>query len=311
MGVAWKDNIDVADALERVADLLEEQDAMPFRVGAYRKAADTIAKWPQPVAELLAEEGEAGLRKLPGVGKSIAAAMAELIRTGQLSLLQRLESEHSPEQLLASVPGIGAELARRIHDELGVRTLEELEQAAHDGRLERVEGFGPRRSEQVRELLGARLGRSGAAPHAGAKGGMKAPGRTWACCSRWTRSTGGARAQASCAGLHRAGSIPLAKHGCPYSARSWRDGTSARSSPTPRWPTSRMPPMTGWCSTSTRKATRANAPSSPRMAVRSTADVWCADGRWSASRTTAWSPRKSKPRSPVPDAPARQSCSEM
>jgi len=159
MGVAWKDNIDVADTLERVADLLEEQDAMPFRVGAYRKAADTIAKWPQPVAELLAEEGEAGLRKLPGVGKSIAAAMAELIRTGQLSLLQRLELEHSPEQLLASVPGIGAELARRIHDELGVRTLEELEQAAHDGRLERLEGFGPRRGEQVRELLGARLGR--------------------------------------------------------------------------------------------------------------------------------------------------------
>ncbi|AKQ63985.1 putative DNA polymerase family X [Myxococcus hansupus] len=159
MGVAWKDNIDIADALERVADLLEEQDAMPFRVGAYRKAADTVAQWPQSVAELLAEEGEAGLKKLPGVGKSIAAAMAELIRTGQLSLLQRLESEHSPEQLLASVPGIGAELARRIHDELGIRSLEELEQAAHDGRLERVEGFGPRRGEQVRELLGARLGR--------------------------------------------------------------------------------------------------------------------------------------------------------
>ncbi len=160
MGTSWKDNIDVADALERVADLLETQDAMPFRVSAYRKAATSIARWPEPVAEVLASSGEAGLRKLPGVGKSIAAAVAELIRTGELSLLQRLESEASPEQLLASVPGIGPELAKRIHEELGVRTLEELELAAHDGTLESVEGFGPRRGQQVRELLGARLSRS-------------------------------------------------------------------------------------------------------------------------------------------------------
>ena len=160
MGVSWKDNITLADALERVADLLEEQDAMPFRVSAYRKAARTLAQWPQPAAELLAEKGEAGLRELPGVGKSIAAAVAELVRTGQLGLLQRLEDESSPERLLASVPGIGPELARRIHEELGVRTLEELEQAAHDGRLEAVEGFGPRRGQQVRELLEARLARS-------------------------------------------------------------------------------------------------------------------------------------------------------
>ncbi|MCP3104073.1 helix-hairpin-helix domain-containing protein [Myxococcus sp. K15C18031901] len=160
MGVSWKDNITLADTLERVADLLEAQDAMPFRVSAYRKAARSIAEWPRSVAELLAEEGEAGLRALPGVGKSIAAAVAELVRTGQLGLLQRLEDESSPERLLASVPGIGPELARRIHEELGVRTLEALEQAAHDGRLEAVEGFGPRRGQQVRELLEARLGRS-------------------------------------------------------------------------------------------------------------------------------------------------------
>ncbi|WP_338863975.1 helix-hairpin-helix domain-containing protein [Myxococcus stipitatus] len=160
MGVEWKDNIDIADALERVADLLEEQDAMPFRVTAYRKAAASIARWPKPVAEVLASKGQAGLRELPGVGKSIAAAVAELVRTGQWELLERLERESSPEQLLASVPGIGPELARRIHEELGVRTLEELEQAAHDGHLERVEGFGPRRGQQVRDLLEARLGRA-------------------------------------------------------------------------------------------------------------------------------------------------------
>ncbi|MFB1480056.1 helix-hairpin-helix domain-containing protein [Corallococcus sp. RDP092CA] len=160
MGVEWKSNIDIADALERVADLLDMQDAMPFRVGAYRKAAATLANWPDSVAQVLAAEGEAGLRELPGVGKSIAAAVAELVRTGKLELLQRLEGEASPEGLLASVPGIGSELAKRIHDALGITTLEALELAAHDGRLERVEGFGPRRAEQVREVLAARLGRN-------------------------------------------------------------------------------------------------------------------------------------------------------
>ena len=160
MGVEWKSNIDIADALERVADLLDMQDAMPFRVGAYRKAAATLANWPDSVAQVLAAEGEAGLRELPGVGKSIAAAVAELVRTGKLELLQRLEGEASPEGLLASVPGIGPELAKRIHDALGITTLEALELAAHDGRLERVEGFGPRRAEQVREVLAARLGRN-------------------------------------------------------------------------------------------------------------------------------------------------------
>ncbi|MCY1035098.1 helix-hairpin-helix domain-containing protein [Corallococcus sp. BB11-1] len=160
MGVEWKNNIDIADALERVADLLDTQDAMPYRVGAYRKAAATIATWPDSVAHVLAADGEAGLRKLPGVGKSIAAAVAELVRTGRMDLLERLEGEGSPEGLLASVPGIGPELAKRIHDALDITTLEALELAAHDGRLERVEGFGPRRAEQVREVLAARLERN-------------------------------------------------------------------------------------------------------------------------------------------------------
>ncbi|RYZ40530.1 MAG: DNA-binding protein [Myxococcaceae bacterium] len=160
MGVEWKNNVDIADALERVADLLDTQDAMPYRVGAYRKAAATIATWPDSVAQVLASAGEAGLRELPGVGKSIAAAVAELVRTGRMDLLERLEGQSSPEGLLASVPGIGPELAKRLHEALDITTLEALELAAHDGRLERVEGFGPRRAEQVREVLAARLERN-------------------------------------------------------------------------------------------------------------------------------------------------------
>ncbi|MFP2897548.1 helix-hairpin-helix domain-containing protein [Corallococcus sp. 4LFB] len=183
MGVEWKNNIDIADALERVADLLDTQDAMPFRVGAYRKAAATLANWPDSVAGLLAEQGEAGLKALPGVGKSIAATVAELVRTGHIGLLERLEGEASPEGLLASVPGIGPELAKRIHEELGITTLEALELASHDGRLERVEGFGPRRAEQVREVLAARLGATGGSvSERGPMARRTGRGRRWRCC---------------------------------------------------------------------------------------------------------------------------------
>ena len=75
-------------------------------------------------------------------------------------MLERLEGQVSPEDLFASVPGVGEELAHRIHDQLGIETLEELELAAHDGHLEKVPGFGPRRTEALREILASLLSRS-------------------------------------------------------------------------------------------------------------------------------------------------------
>jgi hypothetical protein len=153
-------NDEVAAALERIADLLEAQDAQPYRVRAYRTAAGTLRQLAPPVAELDAREGRPGLEKLPGVGKSIASLLHEFLRTGRIALLERLEGEVSPEALLATLPGIGEELAARIHGELGIDTLEELERAAHDGRLEGLGGFGPRRVRLVRDELAAVLGRS-------------------------------------------------------------------------------------------------------------------------------------------------------
>jgi Holliday junction resolvasome RuvABC DNA-binding subunit len=153
-------NEDVADALERVADLLEAQDENPFRVRAWRAGAQSVRASPREVAELLAQEGLDGLDRLPGVGKSLAGAIAELVHTGRLRMLDRLEGEISPEDLFTTVPGIGEDLAARIHRELHVDTLEELELAAHDGRLAAVAGFGPRRVRAVREALAGMLGRS-------------------------------------------------------------------------------------------------------------------------------------------------------
>ena len=153
-------NADVADALERVGDLLEAQGANPFRVRAWRRAADTVRGCPRPLARTLDAEGRGALLALPGIGESLASAIEELVHTGRLAMLERLEGQVSPEDLFTTVPGIGETLARRLHAELGLETLEDLELAAHDGRLAAMSAFGPRRTRLVRETLAAMLGRS-------------------------------------------------------------------------------------------------------------------------------------------------------
>jgi len=154
------DNSEIADALERVADLLEVQHADGFRVRAYRRAAETCRVLERPLGLVLASDGPKGLERLPAIGKSIAASISEYLVTGRLRLLDRLEGGASPEALFATLPGIGEELAHRIHDELGVETLEELEVAAHDGRLAEVAGIGERRVHAIRDSLAAVLGLS-------------------------------------------------------------------------------------------------------------------------------------------------------
>ena len=154
------DNEDIGATLERVADLLEVQHASTFRVKAYRNAADTVRMHEESVAKLALEEGVEGLDRLPAIGKTIAAAIRELVAGGRLAMLDRLEGQVSPEDLIMTVPGIGEKLAHRIHEELGVETLEELEVTAHDGRLEAMSGIGRRKVQGLRDMLASMLARS-------------------------------------------------------------------------------------------------------------------------------------------------------
>jgi putative hydrolase len=104
------------------------------------------------------------LDRLPGIGPSIARAILEMLRTGRWMQLERLRGSLDPEQVFQSIPGVGPELARRIHDTLEIETLAELEQAAHDGRLEQVPGVGPRRARMVAAALAHMLQRRPAHP---------------------------------------------------------------------------------------------------------------------------------------------------
>ena len=165
-------NEDIAGRLDEVARILAEQGANRFRVQAYHQAAAVLRGLARPVSEIFAEEGLAGLEKLPGVGESIARAIRDILRHGRLAMLDRLRGEHDPIALLTSVPGIGKALAWKLHDELGLESLEDLESAAHDGRLESVAGLGAKRLAGIRDSLAHPLGRIRKQPPAGRGEGL-------------------------------------------------------------------------------------------------------------------------------------------
>ncbi len=152
-------NEDIAGRLEEVAQLLAAQGASTFRVRAYERAAATLRRLPRPVTEILEHEGLVGLQALPGIGESLARAIRDLVARGRLAMLERLRGEGDPTRLLASVPGIGRGTADRLHHDLGIETLEDLEAAAHDGRLEQVAGIGKKRLTGIRDSLAHRLAR--------------------------------------------------------------------------------------------------------------------------------------------------------
>lgn len=147
-------NREIAGRLAEVASLLEMQGANPYRVSAYRRAAATVRDLRRPVGEMLEE-----LTELPGIGERLAAAIREMATTGRYPLLEHLRGEVDAVQVLQSAPGIGRVQAERLHRELGIDSLEDLEAAAHDGRLELVMGFGSKRVATIMDALATRLGR--------------------------------------------------------------------------------------------------------------------------------------------------------
>lgn len=154
----------VAIKLEEMAALLHDQRANPFRVRAYRRGADAVRRLSRPVSEVLDAEGLDGLERLPDIGLTLARVIRDIVRFGYSPMLARLRGDVDPEHLLASVPGIGRRIAARLHDALGLETLEDLEAAAYDGRLAQRAGFGAKRLAGVRAVLAQRLGRARVLP---------------------------------------------------------------------------------------------------------------------------------------------------
>ena len=147
----------VACQFEEAAELVEAQGGEPYRIRAYRRGADALRRLDVPVESVYRAHGLAGLVDLPGIGYALARAIVEVIDLGRWRWLDHLRGDVDPEAVFATVAGIGPALARRIHEELHVDHLEDLEVAAHDGRLAALPGFGETRVRAVRESLQARL----------------------------------------------------------------------------------------------------------------------------------------------------------
>ena len=150
-------NQDIATVLREIGERLQTTGDSPFRVAAYRRAATTISMYPRDVVEILSQEGEAGLRRLPGIGKSLARTLARLVRQGRSVKLERLRKQSHGKPLLCTVPGVGTKLAERMQQTLGANSLEEVFAAACDGRLRRVPGLGTKCVRSIRESLASRL----------------------------------------------------------------------------------------------------------------------------------------------------------
>lgn len=152
-------NRSVAVVLRDTADMLTGQGANPFRVDAYRRAAESLEALHIDLRVIVRFEGSDGLKRIPFVGQGLSVTIDEIVRTGRCVQLDRLRGAIRPETLFQTIPGIGPILARNIYDRLQVDTLEGLEIAAHNGRLERVAGIGARRSAAIRASLASVLGR--------------------------------------------------------------------------------------------------------------------------------------------------------
>jgi DNA polymerase (family X) len=151
-------NADIADAFVELATLYELDGAVSYRVLAYRDAAKVIRQSPVSVAEL-ARAGRA--TELPSVGKTIQEKIIALIETGTIPSADKLKAKFPPSLVeVTLIPGLGAKTVRRLHDELGIATLDDLREAVAKQRIRTLKGMGPKAEENIAAQL-ERLGDEG------------------------------------------------------------------------------------------------------------------------------------------------------
>ncbi len=142
------ENLEIAAALEEVADLLEIKGSNPFRIRAYRNAIRTVLGLTRPLATMV-EKGE-DLTELPGIGKDMANHIRELVERGELSLLEEIARE-VPRTLtdLIRLEGVGPKKAKKLWEALAVTSVDDLEVVLPTGRVEALEGFGKKSVEKI------------------------------------------------------------------------------------------------------------------------------------------------------------------
>jgi DNA polymerase (family 10) len=145
-------NSEIADAFDKLADLLEIEGANPFRVRAYRNAALTIRGDGHSMAELVAQGAD--LTELPGIGDDLAKKIRTLVQTGELPALKQVE-RRTPGALVSMlrIPGLGPKRVRALYQQLNIRSLKDLQRAAKAGRIRKLSGFGAKTEAKILEQI--------------------------------------------------------------------------------------------------------------------------------------------------------------
>jgi len=156
-------NQEIARIFQQIADLLEIQGENPFKVRSYRRSAESLRGLPEEASQLYAR-GE--LAQVPGIGASLAAKIEELLTTGRLEYYESLKAQ-VPAGLveMLAIPDVGPKTVARLYAELGIETLEQLEEAAREHRIRPLKGMGPKSEENILRGIALYRRRQGRVPY--------------------------------------------------------------------------------------------------------------------------------------------------
>ena len=142
-------NRDIGKGLREISAYLE-MEGVGFKPRAYEKAADAVEAMEEPVLKLFAEGGVKGVATVPGVGKSIAEKISEFIETGEVDYLEKMKSRRPVDLMeLTAIEGIGPKTVGVLYDALSIRTLDDLERVAREGKVRSLRGFGEKSEQEI------------------------------------------------------------------------------------------------------------------------------------------------------------------
>ena len=148
-------NIEIANIFDEIADFLEIEDENPFRIRAYRNAARTVRGLGSELKEMVAAAED--LTELPGIGKELAAKIREMLETGTVKALVKLQ-QRIPQSVteILKLPNLGPKRVRILYHDLKIENLQQLAKAAGQGRIRTLEGFGEKIEKAILEAVEAR-----------------------------------------------------------------------------------------------------------------------------------------------------------
>ncbi len=145
-------NAEIADLLEEFADRLEAMD-VEYKPRAYRRAAENIRANATDI-ETLAAEGQDAVEGIEGVGEAISSKVIEYFETGEIAELEALREELPVDiDALTAVEGVGPKTVGDLYEALGVQDLDDLEEAAREGRIQEVKGYGAKTEQNILEAI--------------------------------------------------------------------------------------------------------------------------------------------------------------